>query len=83
MLGLVGENFPDNQVSQAEFEFLNYLCGYWDFPKSGDDVEPKTIDVKYVFLGPCIPAETKSNGYRFSEDSKAILVYNAMKRKLK
>ena len=73
----------EDTVHAAEFKFLHYSCGYWDFPKSGDDVHPKTIDTDYVFLGPCTPADIKSNGYKFVEDSKAISMYNALKRKLK
>ena len=77
------DDVDQDVVSQAEFKFLHYSCGYWDFPKAGDDVHPKIIDADYVMMGPCTPAETKSNGYKFSEDPKAILVYNALKRQRK
>ena len=63
--------------------FCTTPVGTRNFPKSGDDVHPKTIDTDYVFLGPCTPADIKSNGYKFVEDSKAISMYNALKRKLK
>ena len=61
-----------------EVKFLHYSCGFWDFPKSGEDVDAKTIDAQYIFLGPCTPAETRS-GYKFKEDDKAIKVYNQRK----
>ena len=72
----------ESEANQVEVKFLHYSCGYWDFPKTGDDMKPKVIDAEFVFMGPCTPAETKSNGYKFAEDQKAVQVYNAMKRKL-
>ena len=36
------ENPP---VTTAEFEFLKYQCGYWDFPKNNDI---NIIDTKYL-----------------------------------
>ena len=74
-------NDENDAVTQVEVKFLHYSCGFWDFPKSGEDVKPKVIDAQYVFLGPCTPAECKSNGYRFKEDEKAIQLYKKMKSK--
>ena len=73
----------DEKAAQAEFKFLHYSCGYWDFPKTGDDVDPKTIDVEYVFMGPCTPAEIKQNGYKFLEDAQAIQIHKTLKRDIK
>ena len=73
----------DEKAAQAEFKFLHYSCGYWDFPKTGDDVDPKTIDVEYVFMGPCTPAEIKQNGYKFLEDVQAIQIHKTLKRDIK
>ena len=36
----------DKPASFAEFNFLHYSCGYWDFLTKAD---VKIIDVKYVF----------------------------------
>ena len=60
-------------------KFLNYSCGYWDFPKKGDDENNQIIEAKYIFMGPCTPAETTKNGYKFAEDEKAIQVYKTIK----
>ena len=69
------------QSNEVEVKFLHYSCGFWDFPKSGEDVVAKAIDAQYIFLGPCTPAETRSSGYRFREDDKAIKLYKLMKAK--
>ena len=73
----------DENAAQAELKFLHYSCGYWDFPKTGDDVDPKTVDAEYIFMGPCTPAEIKTNGYKFSEDAQAIQIHKALKREPK
>ena len=36
--------------------------------KSSEDKDAKKIDAEFVFMGPCTPAETRSNGYKFAED---------------
>ena len=53
-----------------EINFLHYSCGFWDFPK--DDT--KIIDFKYVFLGPCTPAETNKHGYKFVKQLNVMLI---------
>ena len=70
-------NSETKSTVEVEIKFLHYSCGYWDFPKSGEDVNPKIIDANFILLGPCTPAETRSNGYKFKEDQIAIQVYNA------
>ena len=53
-----------------EIQFLHYVNGgFWDFPKSED---VKIIDVKFIILGPVLPASTTKKGYTFSEDSTAL-----------
>ena len=53
----------DKPTSSAEFNFLHYSCGYWDFLKKAD---VKIVDVKYVFFGQCVPEETTKKGYKFA-----------------
>ena len=60
----------------AEFKFLHYKCDFWEFPKQ-DDIQ--IIDLKFIYLGPCIPAETCKKCYRFSEDNKALEMFKAFK----
>ncbi len=67
--------------TEVEIKFLHYSCGFWDFPKSGEDVKAKIIDADYVFMGPCTPAETRSNGYKFKEDQESIKLFKVMKSK--
>ena len=66
-------------VTRAEFRFLEYQCGFWDFPKK-DDIN--IIDMKCVFYGPCLPLEATKNGNRFEED-EAVMKYNKIKCKNK
>ena len=75
----VFSNDADSAVIKAEFKFLNYQCGYWDFPKRNDS---EIVDIKYVFHGPCIPVETTKKGYRF-EENEVVTKYNRIKRKNK
>ena len=53
----------------VEVKFLHYTFGFWDFPKNDDT---KFVDTKYVFLGPCTPAEITKSGYTFKEDTEAL-----------
>ena len=46
---------PEAPVTRAEFSFLPYTCGFWDFPKKRDQ---KVIDAKFVLCGPCVPIVT-------------------------
>ena len=68
----------DEPASSAEFNFLHYSCGYWDFPKKPDK---KIVEVKYVFFGPCVPVETTKKGYKFAEDQDAQVRYKEIKKK--
>ena len=65
----------DSMATSAEFKFLRYKCGYWEFPKV-DDV--KIIETEFIFMGPCTPTETTKQGYKFKDD-KAIEIYKSLK----
>ena len=67
----------DEATTKVEIKFLTYTCGYWDFPKNVANIE--MIDAKFVFLGPCKPAETMLSGYKFNEDSLAMKMYKRIK----
>ena len=70
----------DKPASSAEFNFLHYSCGYWDFLKKAD---VKIVDVKYVFFGQCVPEETAKKGYKFAEDGDAQQWCKELKQKNK
>ena len=60
---------PEAPITRAEFNFLRYACGFWDFPKNCDQ---KVIDAKFVLCGSCVPMVTSRKGYQFKEDQVAI-----------
>ena len=41
----------------------------------------KEIDSEYVFVGPCIPANTTKNGYQFADDAYALMLNKYIKSK--
>ena len=71
---------PDEEITatSAEFRFLQYTAGYWDLPKL-DHI--KIIETEFIFMGPCLPAETTKQGYKFKEDTKSLEIYKALKNK--
>ena len=72
---MLNEN-PEASVTRAEFSFLQYTCGFWDFPKKRDQ---KVIDAKFVFCGPCVPMVTRRKGYQFEKDQIAINIFKDWK----
>ena len=71
----------DDEGKKASFKFVHYGSGgYWNFPKEEDI---KTIDVKYVFYGPCEPVEvTRQCKYRFEFDSTAHHIYKCIAKNM-
>ena len=42
----------DSPINLVEIRFLHHSCAYWEFPRKDDS---QVVDVKCVFMGPCIP----------------------------
>lgn len=60
-----------------EIKFLHCTNDrFWDFPKSED---VKITDVKFVILGPVVPASTTKKGYTFSEGNTALVIYKKIR----
>ena len=66
----------DSPINLVEIQFLNYSCGYWEFHKKDDS---QVVDVKYVFMGQCIPSEIMKRGYKFVENDCALEIYKFIK----
>ena len=73
------EDVDCDEPTSAEFNFLHYLCGFWDFPKKKED--RSIINIMYVIYGPCIPKVTTKNGYQFHEDDLVQKKFNALKKR--
>ena len=71
-------NDEDEEINLVEMAFLHYkFDNIWDYPRGGDI---KTVEPKYIFLGPVVPAETLKNGLTFNEDDTSLRLYNLIKR---
>ena len=64
--------------TSAEFKFLHYRCGFWEFPKI-DDIQ--IIEVEYIYICPCTPHEITKHGYKFKEDDEALKIFKAFRIK--
>ena len=66
----------DSPNDLVEIRFLRYSCQYLEFSKKDDS---QVVNVKYVFMGPCIPSETMKLGYIFIEDNRALEICKFVK----
>lgn len=68
----------DEDAESVEIDFLEYRNdGYWDFPTKR---KVMTINVKFLFLGPCRPESCSTKGYSFSEDKDSLSLYQRVKK---
>ena len=51
-------------------KLLDYICRYQEFSNVTDI---KIIDVKYVLMGPCIPANIIKDGFKYNGDDFALV----------
>ena len=66
----------DSPINLVEIGFLHYSCQYLEFSQKDDS---QVLDLKYLFMGPCIPSETMKLGCKFIEDNHVLEIYKFIK----